>query len=319
MRSMETLRDRDASRDAAAAPRGGSIAQDVPAASAAAAANVAGVAPATAAANAATVAPIVPATSAADAPRVLVCDDEAAIADLVASLLADAGMRATACYGARRALKLFEEEPFDLMILDVMMPEMDGFELCCRMRATSEAPIMFLTARDEEADQVVGFTLGADDYVTKPFKPRELVARVKARLRRARRDQTALASSDVVVAGDVEVDLRAHRAALHGEELPLTPKEFAILALLARRAGAPVPARDIFEEVWGERYDASAANTVMVHIRHVRKKLAAVDSSAALIETAWGVGYKLVAGGGASAGAGARSSGSLVGPAGGGA
>ncbi|WP_241157370.1 response regulator transcription factor [Adlercreutzia sp. ZJ242] len=238
---------------------------------------------------------------AVDAPRVLVCDDEAAIAELVASLLADAGMRVQACLGARRALELFEEQPFDLVILDVMMPGMDGFELCCRMRAASEVPIMFLTARDEEADQVVGFTLGADDYVTKPFKPRELVARVKARLRRARCDQAVLASPDVVVAGGIEVDLRAHKAALYGEALPLTPKEFAILALLARRAGAPVPTRDIFEEVWGERYDASAANTVMVHIRHLRKKLAAVDASTAFIETAWGVGYKLAAGAGGGA------------------
>lgn len=226
------------------------------------------------------------------ASRVLICDDEAAIADLVASLLEAEGMCASACYSPKRALELFSTEHFDLVILDVMMPGIDGFELCARMRATSDVPIMFLTARDEEADSVVGFTLGADDYVTKPFKPRELVARVKARLRRARRPRSD-DRSDVLSVRGIEIDLRAHKATLHGEPLALTPKEFSILALLARRAGSPVAASDIFEEVWHEPYDSAAANTVMVHIRHVRKKLAALDSSTVFIETAWGVGYKL--------------------------
>lgn len=230
------------------------------------------------------------------ATRVLVVDDEAAIADLVVSLLESEGMEGHACYGAREALDAFAAQPFDLIILDIMMPGMDGFEVCSCLRAMSDVPIVFLTARDEEADQVVGFTLGADDYVTKPFKPRELMARVKARLRRATRQarpERASGTSDVLCVGGLEVDLRAHEASLHGESLSLTPKEFGILALLAQRAGSPVSTADIFEAVWNERYDASAANTIMVHIRHLRKKLAAVDSSAMLIETAWGVGYKL--------------------------
>lgn len=236
-------------------------------------------------------------------PRVLVVDDEVAIADLVVSLLGAEGMEARACYSARSALELFGKQPFDLAIIDIMMPGMDGFELCSRMRTTSNVPIMFLTARDEEADQVVGFTLGADDYVTKPFKPRELVARVRARLRRAHIDRTAQACvggsgrgsdvPDVLDAGGIEVDLRAHTATLHGEPLSLTPKEFSILALLVQHAGSPVSARGIFENVWREPYDTSASNTIMVHIRHLRKKLAAIDSSATFIETAWGVGYKL--------------------------
>lgn len=239
---------------------------------------------------------------AAKKPHILVCDDEVAIADLVASLLEREGMDACACYSAAAALEQFAEERFDLAILDVMMPEMDGFELCCRLRAQTDAPIMFLTARDEEADSVVGFTLGADDYVTKPFKPRELVARVKARLRRAhtgdaaRSTQEACAKGDLLRVHGIEVDARAHKALLYGEALPLTPKEFAILHLLAQRAGTPVSTRDIFETVWGERYDNAAANTVMVHMRHLRQKLAAVDSATTFIETAWGVGYKLMRG-----------------------
>ena len=178
-----------------------------------------------------------------------------------------------------------------------MMPDMDGFELCVRLRAIADVSIVFLSARDEEADKVVGLTLGADDYVVKPFKPRELVARVRAHLRRAavaRKDgATDAGKLEVLAVRGIEIDLRAHAAALHGQPLPLTPKEFAILTLLAQHAGSPVSTRDIFEKVWGERYDSSAANTVMVHIRHLRKKLAAVDSSETFIETAWGVGYRL--------------------------
>ncbi len=234
--------------------------------------------------------------------RVLVVDDEAAIGELVAGLLQAEGIDCIACCGGADALALFERERFDLAILDVMMPGMDGFELCARLRAMSDVPIMFLSARDEETDQVVGFTLGSDDYVAKPFKPRELVARVKARLRRA--SSREIASDHVVRARGIEIDERAHKASLHDVELALTPKEFAILTLLVKRAGSPVSTREIFETVWRDPYDASASNTVMVHIRHVRRKLAAVDSSTSFIETAWGVGYRIASDGDAPSGRG---------------
>lgn len=228
-------------------------------------------------------------------PNILVVDDEVAIADLVARLVRAEGFDARACYAGRDALEAFAREHFDLVILDIMMPGMSGFEVCSALRRTSDAPVIFLSAKDEETDKVVGLTLGADDYVTKPFKPRELMARVKARLRRSLaapaqdRDQPG----PVLQARGIELDTRAHTATLHGVELKLTPKEFSMLALLLRNAGTPVSSRELFEAVWHEPFDDAAANTVMVHIRRLRKKLAAIDSSQAFVETAWGVGYKV--------------------------
>lgn len=235
--------------------------------------------------------------------RVLVVDDEVAIADLVANLLEAEGIEVVACYGSAQALELLEQQTFDLAVFDVMMPGMDGFELCTRARAITDMPIMFLTAKDGEADHVVGFTLGADDYVTKPFKPRELVARVKARIRRFRRDELAAfdgepegiasedRSADILEARGIEVDSRKHKAFLYDVPLELTPKEFAILRSLLERVGEPVSAQELYETVWQQPYDAGSSNTVMVHIRHLRKKLADIDSSNSFIETAWGVGY----------------------------
>lgn len=226
--------------------------------------------------------------------RIAVCDDEQAIADLVGQLLAEGGFAPEVFYAAADLLAVQADNPFDLVILDIMMPGMDGFACCRELRRTSSAPIIFLTAKDEEIDKVVGFELGADDYVVKPFKPRELVARVRARLRR-----TALAEAGK--AGErpaleccgIALDEDAYTATLHGEPLGLTPKEFAILACLMRDQGRPVASRDLFETVWGEEANAQSNNTVMVHIRHLRKKLSTVDSSQELVETVWGVGYKL--------------------------
>ena len=225
-----------------------------------------------------------------DAKRVCVCDDEAAIADLVGSCCARTASRRTCATRPPDALAAHAEHPFDLVILDIMMPGMDGFSCCRELRRQSAVPIIFLTAKDEEIDKVVGFELGADDYVVKPFKPRELMARVKARIRRA--SQPACASS-VMEARDIAVDEASFTAMLHGEPLTLTPKEFAILACLVRHAGQPLPSKDLFETVWNEEANAQSANTVMVHVRHLRKKLACVDSSQEFIETVWGVGYRI--------------------------
>lgn len=231
--------------------------------------------------------------------KIAVVDDEVAIADLVKEIFEAEGMQVDVFYDPVDALSTLSSSDYDLVIADIMMPGMDGYELYARLRRCRDVAVIFLSAKDGETDIVVGFALGADDYVVKPFKPRELVARVKARLRRTRLDRSHEDRSDQryqVAAQGIVVDTKAHLASIHDIELTLTPKEFDILALLLLHAGEPVASSQIYESCWHEAYDASAANTVMVHIRHLRSKLAQVDSSREFIETAWGVGYRIAKG-----------------------
>ena len=227
--------------------------------------------------------------------NILVCDDEVEVAELLKHLLEREGFAVTCCHSGDAALSLLGAQAFDLAILDIMMPGTDGFEVCRQVRSgaaggNADMPIVFLSAKTEEFDKVLGFTLGADDYVTKPFKPRELVARIKARLRGR---SSAPATNDVLSVGGIELDETNHAASLHGCDLQLTPKEFDCLAELLRAGGAPVSSKALFERVWDEEYTASSHNAVMVYIRRLRKKLAEVDSSEELIETVWGVGYRI--------------------------
>lgn len=232
--------------------------------------------------------------------HILVCDDERDVAELVAQLLEREGYSAASFTESERALEALAAGTYDLAVLDIMMPRMDGFELCRRLRAlpdarAAETPVIFLSAKTEEFDKVLGFTIGANDYVVKPFKPRELVVRVKARLRDRERSLRAGAddSAGILRVGDIEMDEKAHTTALHGEPLALTPTEFSCLAELLRADGAPVAARALFERVWKAEYNASSHNTVMVYIRRLRKKLAEIDASEEFIETVWGVGYRV--------------------------
>lgn len=232
-----------------------------------------------------------------NAVNILVCDDEVEVADLLCHLLEREGFAATACHSGTEALDLLQARPFDLAVLDIMMPGADGFEVCRQVRAGAcasgaDMPIVFVSAKSEEFDKVLGFTLGADDYVTKPFKARELVARVKARLR-GRVSSGAAEADGVLSACDIELSEANHAATLHGCELPLTPKEFDCLAELLRAHGAPVSSKELFERVWREEYVSTSHNAVMVYIRRLRKKLAEVDSSEEFIETVWGVGYRI--------------------------
>lgn len=230
--------------------------------------------------------------------HVLICDDEHEVVDVVSHLLEAEGYRTCGCFSAEEAMARLRERTFDLAILDVMMPGRSGFELLRHMRGSADVcladmPVILLTAKVEEFDKVLGFTLGADDYVTKPFKPRELVMRVRARLRRK---VTAVAPPDMLAARGIELREATHEASLHGEPLSLTPTEFSCLAELLRAKGTPLSAHDLFEAVWKVPYSASSHNTVMVYIRRLRKKLAAIDSSEEFIETVWGIGYRIAAG-----------------------
>lgn len=223
---------------------------------------------------------------------ILVVDDDAAIAELVADTLRHAGMGVLVRFDGESGWEAFRDGSFDLVVLDIMMPGLDGFELCARIRRASRVPVIFLSAKDEESDKVLGFMTGADDYVVKPFMPRELVARVRSCLRRASYAREEAASAPLACRG-LEVDPRTRVARLHGVALALTPKEFDMLAMLLGAQGRPVGTRELYEGVWREAFLPASANSVMVHIRHLRAKLAAVDSDQVFIETMWGVGYKI--------------------------
>lgn len=225
--------------------------------------------------------------------KILIVDDDISIADLLAEILEGEGFATAICHCGKDALAKLEEEDFQLIILDIMMPGMSGLETCQRIRETSNIPVIFLSAKNEEADTVIGLSLGGDDYITKPFKPRELVARVRARMRRSLEAAQSLSSKEAFDASGLFIDRRCHIATLHDMDLALTPKEFAILSLLAEEAGKPVPIKEIFESIWEAPYNSFDSNTIMVHIRRIRKKMAAIDSSQDFIETVFGVGYKL--------------------------
>lgn len=221
--------------------------------------------------------------------RILVVDDEANILDLTKLYLEQEGYVVQTAGDGARALELIKESPPALLVLDIMLPELDGFEVCRKVRASSDLPIIMLTARDDDIDKIVGLELGADDYMTKPFNPRELVARVKAILRRTR----AAPPSDEapVMLGDIEIDPPRRVVRVGGEEVEMRAKEFDLLLTLAKDPGIVFTRERLLEIVWG--YDFyGETRTVDVHIAHLRKRIA--SSRSVSIDTVTGVGYKLV-------------------------
>lgn len=219
--------------------------------------------------------------------KVLVIDDEPPIVELARLYLEREGYRVEGCGTAAGGLSRISASSPDLVILDLMLPDGDGFEICRQVRARSDVPILMLTARADDVDKIVGLELGADDYMTKPFNPRELVARVKAILRR--RSPGEVDSSTVRV-GPLTVDLSRHAARLEERLLQLRSKEFALLAAFARAPGIVLTRERLLDKVWGYDY-AGETRTVDVHVNHVREKLA---GSSVAIETIRGAGYKLV-------------------------
>ena len=230
--------------------------------------------------------------------QILVVDDEEAIADLVEVYLSNEGFAVRKFSSAAPALASVEADPPDLAVLDVMLPDMDGFALCQKIREKHLFPIIMLTARVEDMDKITGLTLGADDYVTKPFRPLELVARVKAQLRRYKRYNPAQTSgqeqaSDLLLHSGLEMNTGTHACFLNGKPLSLTPTEFSILRILLERKGKVVSSEELFHEIWKDEYYSKSNNTITVHIRHLREKLGDTIDSPKYITTIWGVGYKI--------------------------
>ena len=228
--------------------------------------------------------------------KILIVDDEHEIADLVEVYLKTEEYIVYKFYSATEALACIETIEMDLAILDVMLPDINGFALCRRIREQYAYPVIMLTAKDEEADKINGLTLGADDYITKPFRPLEMLARVKAQLRRYKKynpAQAAIPHAAVLVHGGLTMDIANHACMLNERPLELTPTEFAILRILLERKGSVVSAEDLFHEIWQDEYYSKSNNTITVHIRHLREKMGDTVENPSYIRTVWGVGYKI--------------------------
>ncbi|HZM18585.1 MAG TPA: response regulator transcription factor, partial [Gaiellaceae bacterium] len=221
-----------------------------------------------------------------DAQTVLVVEDEASIASFVAMYLRNAGYDVKVAPTGREALTVAESQSPSLVVLDLMLPDIDGIEVCRRLRHTSDVPILMLTARDEDVDKIVGLEVGADDYLTKPFNPRELVARVKSILRRSTPERKE-AKTTQIRHGQLLVDSGRREVQVDGNDVQLAPKEFDLLWELLDHNGLVLTRDQLLERVWGYTF-AGDTRTVDVHIRQLRRKL----GDASPIVTVWGVGYK---------------------------
>lgn len=223
--------------------------------------------------------------------KIMLADDEAGMHALVRRICEDEGYEFAGAFDGAEALEMFAVEQPDLLILDVMMPRADGFQVCRKLReGGAAAPVLFLSAKGDIVDKGVGFDAGGDDYLVKPFSPEELAMRIRAHLRRQQRTAAA-ASPDVVEYEGLRIDLKKHRVTKHGETVPLTPKEFAILAILAGNKGDIFTREQLTVQVWGEHY-AGETLGVAVYIRRIREKLEDVPSKPRYIQTVWREGYR---------------------------
>lgn len=225
--------------------------------------------------------------------KILIVDDDKEIRNLISVYLENEGIQTKKAEDALEALKLLDTEEFDLIILDIMMPKMDGIEACMKIREERHMPIIMLSAKSEDMDKIQGLASGADDYMTKPFNPLELIARVKSQLRRYKR-YNAEADSDksIIEIGDLKINTDTRQVWVGKKEVRLTPKEFDILELLARNKGIVLSVSKIYEAVWKEDFFKSD-NTVMVHITKIREKIEEDPKHPIYIKTVWGVGYKI--------------------------
>lgn len=224
---------------------------------------------------------------------ILIVDDEEEIADLVELYLKNDGYNIHKATHAQQALDIIEHEMIQLALLDVMLPDMDGFTLCKKIREKYMFPIIMLTAKVADMDKITGLTIGADDYITKPFNPLEVVARVKTQLRRYTHYNSAQPVNTMEYdSGGLYICHETHKCELYGKTLSLTPIEFDILWYLCERHGKVVTSEELFEAVWGEKY-LDSSNTVMAHIARLREKMSEPPRKPKFIKTVWGVGYKI--------------------------
>jgi two-component system response regulator RegX3 len=229
----------------------------------------------------------------ADAARILVVEDEESLADSVRYNLEREGYAVSVATDGRRALERFRADAPALVILDLMLPEVSGLDLCRMMRAESDVPIIMVTAKDSEADKVTGLELGADDYVTKPFSMRELVSRVRANLRRTKPPAVAEPVDEVISGGPVRMDVGRHEVSVRGESVAMPPKEFELLETFLRRRGRLLTREFLIDEVWGPDYFGDT-RTLDVHVKRLRRKLEDDPHHPRYLLTVRGLGYKFV-------------------------
>ena len=226
--------------------------------------------------------------------NILVVDDEKEIADVIALYLQNDEYQVHKFYAGEEALNCIETTKIDLALLDVMLPDIDGFEILKRIREKYTFPVIMLTAKVDYMDKITGLTLGADDYIPKPFNPLELVARVKAQLRRyTQYNDGGKIEGDVIDFAGVLLNRASHECIFNERSLTLTPIEFEILGLLCENRGKVISSEELFRKVWKEEYYKNSNNTVMVHIRHLREKMSGPTGKSDFIKTVWGVGYKV--------------------------
>jgi len=230
------------------------------------------------------------------AEKILIVDDEREIADLIELYLQNENYTVLKFYTSKDALECIHTTEIDLAILDIMLPDTDGLSICQKIREKHTYPVIMLTAKDAETDKITGLTLGADDYITKPFRPLELVARVKAQLRRYKKYSgatTQVQNENVIVHSGLLIDINTHECYLNEKPLSLTPTEFSILRILCEQRGNVVSSEKLFHDIWGDEYFTKNNNTITVHIRHLREKMGDTMDNPEYIKTVWGVGYKI--------------------------
>lgn len=235
--------------------------------------------------------------------KILIVDDEREIADLLEMYLLNEDYTVFKYYTAEAALTDIESTEFDLAILDIMLPNINGFSICQKIREKYTYPIIMLTAKDSEIDKITGLTIGADDYVTKPFKPLELLARVKAQLRRYKKygnapdtpiyEKEEKKEGIITTRSGLVLNINAHECIINNKIISLTPTEWKILLTLCERKGNVVSSEALFRAVWGNEYYDKNSNTITVHVRHLRDKLGDTIENPHHIKTVWGVGYKI--------------------------